>query len=123
MGPVTVRADYGIAGAMSALKAVSCLIDGEVVVCDDSGRASFEILRSRSTITLLFYTRSICCRWTAGLALRAALASLLRKWPVGIAFSEHLEGDGELVSGMPASLGLRGLCRNGVTASTSLGSR
>ena len=33
--------------AVAALKTVHCLSDGEVVVCGDDGRPSFEMLRSR----------------------------------------------------------------------------
>jgi bifunctional non-homologous end joining protein LigD len=38
---------------------------------------------------------------------KATLASLLRKAPPGIALSEHLEGDGQLVFGHACSWGLR----------------
>jgi hypothetical protein len=36
-----------VVAALRALKVVSCLIDGELVVCDDAGVSSFERLRSR----------------------------------------------------------------------------
>ena len=36
-----------IARAVAALDTDSCFIDGEVVVCDEEGRPSFEMLRSR----------------------------------------------------------------------------
>jgi hypothetical protein len=39
----------------------------------------------------------------------ATLASLLRKRPIGIALSEHLEGDGEIVFRHACKMGLEGI--------------
>jgi bifunctional non-homologous end joining protein LigD len=36
-----------VVAALRALRVSSCLIDGELVVCDDAGMRSFERLRSR----------------------------------------------------------------------------
>jgi bifunctional non-homologous end joining protein LigD len=43
-----------IARALAALKVGSCFIDGEVVVCDEAGRPSFEMLRSREHDNVAF---------------------------------------------------------------------
>jgi bifunctional non-homologous end joining protein LigD len=37
----------GRGGAVNHLKVRSCLIDGEVVCCDDKGLATFQLLRHR----------------------------------------------------------------------------
>src|SRR5437016_4029882 len=79
-----------VAKALRALKVGSCLIDGELVVCDDAGISSFERLRSHQHDNLAFlYAFDLLT--IDGQDLRrepletrkATLASLLRKPPPG----------------------------------------
>jgi hypothetical protein len=65
-----------VVAALRTLKVGSCLIDGELVVCDEAGVSSFERLRSHQhDHTAFLYARS----------------------PAGISLCEHLEADGEVV--------------------------
>src|SRR5262245_24293341 len=48
-----------IVQAVGALRARSCLIDGEAIAYDDDGLASFELLRGRVTTASWRYVRSI----------------------------------------------------------------
>ena len=104
-----------IAKAAAALKVQSCLIDGEVVVCDETGRPSFEMLRSREHDSVAFlYAFDLLALDGQDLrrepleTRKATLASLLRKGPIGIALSEHIDGDGEMVFRHACRLGLEG---------------
>jgi bifunctional non-homologous end joining protein LigD len=100
----------------AALDTDSCFIDGEVVVCDEEGRPSFEMLRSRLHDSIAFL-QAFDLLALGGEDLRrepletrkATLASLLRKGPIGIALSEHLEGDGEIVFRHACKMGLEGI--------------
>jgi bifunctional non-homologous end joining protein LigD len=105
-----------IARAVTALKVDSCFIDGEVVVCDEAGRPSFEMLRSRQHDSVaLMYAFDLLALDGQDLrrepleTRKATLASLLRKRPLGIALSEHLEGEGEIVFWHACKLGLEGI--------------
>jgi bifunctional non-homologous end joining protein LigD len=105
-----------IAKAVAALKVYSCFIDGEVVICDEEGRPSFEMLRSREHDNVAFlYAFDLLAldgqdiRREPLETRKATLASLLRKGPLGIALSEHLEGDGELVFRHACKMGLEGI--------------
>jgi bifunctional non-homologous end joining protein LigD len=102
-----------IARAVSVLDTDPCFIDGEVVVCDDAGRPSFEMLRSRQYAVLqAFDLLALGGEDIRGEPLeirKATLASLLRKGPLGIALSEHLEGDGEIVFQHACRAGLEGI--------------
>jgi bifunctional non-homologous end joining protein LigD len=102
--------------AMRALKVKSCLIDGELVVCDDGGASSFERLRSRQHDRVAFlYAFDLLA--LDGQDLRrellethkATLASLLRKSPPGVTLCEHLEADGEVVFRHACKMGLEGI--------------
>ena len=55
-----------IAMAISKLPVRSCLIDGEAIVCDESGLAVFDLIRRpRSPVPCI--ARSICLSWTVGI--------------------------------------------------------
>ena len=105
-----------VASAVGSLKVQSCYIDGEVVVCDEAGKPSFELLRSRQQDRIAFlYAFDLLALDGQDLrhepleTRKATLASLLRKAPPGIALSEHLEGDGEIVFRQACRLGLEGI--------------
>ena len=78
--------------AIGALRVSSCLIDGELVVCDETGKSSFERLRSREhdqaallyAFDLLKLDGDDIRRETLD-TRKATLSSLLRKPPAGIA--------------------------------------
>jgi bifunctional non-homologous end joining protein LigD len=105
-----------VASAVGSLRVQSCCIDSEVVVCDEAGKPSFELLRSRQQDRIAFlYAFDLLALDGQDLrqepleTRKATLASLLRKAPPGIAVSEHLEGDGQLVFGHACRLGLEGI--------------
>ena len=102
--------------ALRALRVGSCLIDGELVVCDDAGVSSFERLRSRQHDHIAFlYAFDLLALDGQDLrhepleTRKATLASLLRKSPAGNSLCEHLEADGEVVFGHACKMGLEGI--------------
>jgi bifunctional non-homologous end joining protein LigD len=102
--------------ALRALRVGSCLIDGELVVCDDAGVSSFGRLRSRQYDHIAFlYAFDLLAldgqdlRRETFETRKATLASLLRKSRAGISLCEHLEGDGEVVFGHACKMGLEGI--------------
>jgi bifunctional non-homologous end joining protein LigD len=105
-----------VVAAVQALKVGSCLIDGELVVCDDAGVSSFERLRSRQHDHIAFlYAFDLLALDGQDLrrepleTRKATLASLLRKSPAGISLCEHLEADGEVVFRHACKMGLEGI--------------
>jgi bifunctional non-homologous end joining protein LigD len=105
-----------VVAALRALRVGSCLIDGELVVCDDTGMSSFERLRSRRHDHIAFlYAFDLLALDGQDLrretleTRKATLASLLRKSPTGISLCEHLEGDGGVVFGHACKMGLEGI--------------
>jgi bifunctional non-homologous end joining protein LigD len=105
-----------IAAALGSLKLRSCLIDGEVVACEENGVASFELLRGRQHDRAAFlYAFDLLQLDGQDLhrepleTRKATLASLLRKAPFGINFCEHLEGDGKLTFRHACKMGLEGI--------------
>ena len=102
--------------ALRTLRVGSCLIDGEVVVCDAAGVSSFERLRARQHDHIAFvYAFDLLALDGQDLrretleTRKATLASLLRKSAAGILLSEHLEADGELVFRHACKMGLEGI--------------
>jgi ATP-dependent DNA ligase len=105
-----------VTAALRSLRVGSCVIDGELVVCDDAGVSSFERLRSRQHDHIAFlYAFDLLALDGDDLrrepleTRKATLASLLRKSPAGISLCEHLEGDGELVFRHACKMGLEGI--------------
>src|SRR3954463_4836484 len=87
-----------VAEAMNHLKVRSCLIDGEVVCCDEKGVTSFHLLRHRRNEPQAFlYAFDLLelngtdLRREPIEARKATLASILRKARHGVRLNEHLE--------------------------------
>ena len=98
--------------AVNHLKVRSCLIDGEVVCCDDRGLARFDVLRRRrNEVDAFLYAFDLL--ELDGTDLRrgpietrkATLASVLRKSRSGLWLNEHLaHPEGVAVTRLPARL-------------------
>ena len=99
--------------AVNHLKVRSCLIDGEVVCCDERGLARFDVLRRRRNEADAFLYAFDLLELD-GTDLRrepieirkATLASVLRKARPGVRLNEHLAHDGGR-DGVPARLPAR----------------
>jgi bifunctional non-homologous end joining protein LigD len=101
---------------MTALKARSCLIDGEAVCCEVDGVPSFELLRYRhhdnAAFLYAFDLLELDGRDLRSAPLeerRAALAKLLRQVKSGVHLSDHVEADGPIVFRHACALGLEGI--------------
>jgi bifunctional non-homologous end joining protein LigD len=79
--------------AVNHLKVRSCLIDGEVVCCDEPGLATFQLLRHRRNEPQAFlYAFDLLALNGADLrkeVRKATLASVLRKSRPGLRLNEH----------------------------------
>jgi bifunctional non-homologous end joining protein LigD len=114
-----------IVEAVNHLKVRSCLIDGEVVCCDERGLAIFQKLRQRREEHSAFlYAFDLLELNGADLrrepieVRKATLASILRKSPPGVRLNEHLEHpEGDVVFRHACKMGLEGI------VSKRLGSR
>jgi bifunctional non-homologous end joining protein LigD len=104
--------------AVNHLKVRSCLIDGEVVCCDENGVAAFQLLRHRRNEPKAFLYAFDLLELN-GTDLRrepiegrkATLASILRKSRPGVCLNEHLEHpEGDVI--FAARWGWRGLSRS-----------
>ena len=103
--------------AVNHLKVRSCLIDGEVVCCDEQGMTSFQLLRHRRNEPQAFLYAFDLLELN-GTDLRrepievrkATLASSLRKSRAGVRLNEHLEHDcGLTVFQHACKMGLEGI--------------
>jgi ATP-dependent DNA ligase len=111
--------------AVNHLKVRSCLIDGEVVCCDERGVAAFHVLRRRRNEPQAFlYAFDLLeldgtdLRREPIEVRKATLASMLRKVRRGVRLNEHLEHpEGDVVFRQACKLGLEGI------VSKRLGSR
>jgi ATP-dependent DNA ligase len=109
-----------IVETVNHLKVRSCLIDGEVVCCDERGLATFQLLRHRRNEPLAFLYAFDLLELN-GTDLRrepievrkATLASILRKSRLGVRMNGHLEHDCGLTFSTPASWGWRVSSRSG----------
>ena len=86
--------------AVNHLKVRSCLIDGEVVCCDERGLARFDVLRRRrNEVDAFLYAFDLLeldgtdLRREPLEVRKATLASILRKSRHGVRLNEHLEHD------------------------------
>jgi bifunctional non-homologous end joining protein LigD len=105
-----------IVEAVNRLKARSCLIDGEAVVCDEKGLAVFERLRRKpSGKHVFFYAFDLLeldgqdLRREPLETRKATFASLLRGSLPGLRLNEHLAHDGESVFRHACKMGLEGI--------------
>ncbi len=101
--------------AIAVLPAVSCVIDGEAIACDESGLAVFDLIRRGEGAT------SSLCAFDLlelnGHDLRKrpieerkhVLANLLRHEHPGIAFNRHFVGDGSIIYKHACALGCEGI--------------
>ena len=114
-----------IVEAVNHLKVRSCLIDGEVVCCDERGLAIFATLRQRHNEANAFlYAFDLLelngtdVRREPIEVRKATLASILRKSRPGVRLNEHLDHpDGALVFAHACKMGVEGI------VSKRLGSR
>jgi ATP-dependent DNA ligase len=105
-----------IVAAAVGLRARSFLIDGEAVVADRQGLASFELLRGRTR-----HGQAFCWAFDLleldGQDLRSeplesrkdALARLLKRVPFGLALNEHHAGDGPALFAAACQKGMEGI--------------
>jgi bifunctional non-homologous end joining protein LigD len=106
-----------IVEALGRLRSRSCIIDGEAVACDDSGRPSFERIRyRRHDASVFLYAFDLIELNGDDLRLdplevrKATLASVLTKAGPGLRFNEHIEhDDGETVFRHACKMGLEGI--------------
>jgi bifunctional non-homologous end joining protein LigD len=111
--------------AVNHLKVRSCLIDGEVVCCDEHGLARFDVLRHRrNEVTAFLYAFDLLeldgtdLRREPAEVRKATLASILRQSRHGLRLNEHLaHPDGHVVFQHACALGCEGI------VSKRLGSR
>ena len=111
--------------AVNHLKVRSCLIDGEVVCCDERGLATFQLLRHRRNEPQAFlYAFDLLeldgqdLRREPIEVRKATLASILRQTRHGVRLNEHLAHDcGLTVFQHACKMGLEGI------VSKRLGSR
>ena len=114
-----------VAEAVNHLKVRSCLIDGEVVCCDEKGVTTFQLLRHRRNEPQAFlYAFDLLELNGADLrrepieVRKATLASILRKSRPGVRLNDHLEHpEGAVVFQHACKMGLEGI------VSKRLGSR
>jgi bifunctional non-homologous end joining protein LigD len=114
-----------VVDVVNPLKVRSCLIDGEVVCCDERGLATFQLLRHRRNEPRAFlYAFDLLeldgtdLRREPIEVRKATLASFLRKSRPGVRMNEHMEHpDGLTVFQHACKMGLEGI------VSKRLGSR
>ena len=105
-----------IAMAVAALPAQSCLIDGEAIVCDESGLAVFDLIRQHRTSA-----KAVHCAFDLleldGEDLRREpiearkkqLAKLLSGAHSTVVPNQHYEGDGTIIFRHACKLGCEGI--------------
>ena len=105
-----------IATAANALKARSCLIDGEAVACDDDGLPVFDRLRYRRDDGRVFlYAFDLIeldgndLRRERIERRKVLLIRLLAKAPVGLQVNDHIVAPGDVVFRHACQLGFEGI--------------
>jgi bifunctional non-homologous end joining protein LigD len=105
-----------IVETLARLRARSCIIDGEAVACDDSGVASFELVRhQRANGSIFLYAFDLIelngddLRRDPLEVRKATLRSALAKAGLGLRFNEHIAGDGPTVFAHACRMGLEGI--------------
>ena len=114
--------------AVNHLKVRSCLIDGEVVCCDERGLASFDMLRHRRNEPEAFlYAFDLLeldgqdLRREPLEVRKATLASLLRRSLPGVQFNAHLTHPGDVVFQHACKMGLEGIVSKRLGLALSVG--
>jgi len=105
-----------IAMAVGKLPVRSCLIDGEAIVCDESGLAVFELIRRHRALASAMHCAFDLLELD-GRDLRrepiekrkAVLAKLLKGSPLRIVLNETFEEDGAMVYREACRLGCEGI--------------
>ncbi len=102
-----------IVETLARLRSRSFIIDGEAVVCDDNGVASFDRIRYRRHDGDAFlYAFDLIelngndLRRDPLEVRKATLRSMLTKAGLGLRFNEHMEGDGPTVFAHACKMGL-----------------
>jgi ATP-dependent DNA ligase len=103
--------------AVKSLSVRSCLIDGEAIVCDESGLSTFELLRGYRSVT-----SAVLCAFDLlelnGTDLRrkpieyrkGELSKILRAIPgSGLVLNQYYDADGEIVFREACRLGCEGI--------------
>ena len=114
-----------IVEAIEVLRVRSCLIDGELVVCDESGLAVFELLRNgrqvkREAHLIAFDLVELDGRDLTAKPLqlrKAELARIMRGADAGLQLCDHIDQPGNVVFAHACQLGCEGI------VSKRLGSR
>src|SRR5215471_21632436 len=105
-----------IVETFALLRSRSCIIDGEAVACDDSGVASFDLVRHhRANESIFLYAFDLIELNSDDLrrdpleVRKSTLASIVAKARSGIRFNEHIEGDGPTIFAHACKMGLEGI--------------
>jgi bifunctional non-homologous end joining protein LigD len=104
-----------IVEAIAALRARSCIVDGEAVACGRGGIADFELIRRWDTNEVFMWAFDLIeldgqdMRRHPLETRKATLEGILRRSALGIRFNEHMEGDGPIVFQHACKLGLEGI--------------
>jgi bifunctional non-homologous end joining protein LigD len=108
--------------ALNALKARTCLIDGEAITCDgDTGLAEFDGLRRRrGDVHLCAFDLLELDGWDLRMhplaERRQALARLIRKPQAGLVLNEQHEHDGPILFEHACKLGCEGIVSKRLTS-------
>jgi bifunctional non-homologous end joining protein LigD len=106
-----------VVAAVGKLRCKSCVIDGEVVICDEHGRAVFDRLQNGPRIkpeAVLFAFDLIeldgqDLRREPLLTRKKTLLSLIKGARAGVRYNEHLEGEGDVIFRHACKLGCEGI--------------
>lgn len=106
-----------VASAVRALKARSCLIDGEVTVCDGMDLSVFDLLRDgpwvkHEAVLFAFDLLELDGRDLTRQPIetrKAELAKLLRSTPSSLRIVEHLQVEGAIFYELVCALGAEGI--------------
>jgi bifunctional non-homologous end joining protein LigD len=102
--------------AAAALPVQSCIIDGEVIACDDNGLAVFELIRNYRTVAWAVHCAFDLLELNGAdlreqpIELRKqTLARLLHGAHRNIVFNQHFDGDGAIIYKHACALGCEGI--------------
>ena len=105
-----------IVAALTVLPVRSCLIDGEAIVCNESGLAVFDLIRGyrhdAAAVLCAFDLLNLDgqdLRRTPIETRKRILGKLLNHPREGIAFNEHCTGDGAIIFKHARALGCEGI--------------